>query len=438
MEQKPFQTAGTEFLKEQGRAILGDDPGLGKTNQALFAAEGRILIVCPAMLQKVWHDEIGKWTPDLDHTIVSYSSLCHRAADSRGYLSRVQPFPRPEYGGRWDTVIADESHYLKARNTLWSRAVRRLETDRLFLLTGTPVPNWAHEIYMLLLLTHPKDPRFTNYRNWLLRWFDVWKPPWGGTKVMGLKKGTDWGKFVVGNDLDECFLRRTREEVLPDLPPLTEQVIRVEMTAEQKRFYKALKKDYIAFTKGGVEVSAWSDGGLHTKLMQACTGPELFDHLAAPGGKMSALADLFADRQHLPMVVFTSFRATGNLVQQVASEAGRRCAVVHGGISMNDRQLNIDMFKTGQFDTLVGTLETLAEGLTLTEADTCVFVERSWRPSRNEQAMRRLHRIGQTRPVTVIKLITQDSVDERMESILDKKEDQVVKMLSAAEFARLL
>lgn len=440
MKQKLFQKDGTDFLWRTERAILGDDPGLGKTNQCLLAAQGRTLIVAPAMLQQIWADEIQMWHSSLDYTITSYSSLCRRAPDSQGHMSRVLPLPRHEFNADWDTIICDEAHYLKARDTKWTQAMRRLsvQTDRLYLATGTPVPNWAHEIYMLLLLIHPKDQRFTNYRRWLRHWFDTWNPPWGGMKVQGLKKTYTWEQFAKGNSLDSCFLRRTREEALPDLPPLTEQTIRLEMTPAQRAFYKKLKKSYIAATEGGATISAWSDGGLHTKLAQATTGVEILDPASPYGCKMSAVADLFSDRHHMPLVLFASYRETVRQINKLANSVGRRCGMIHGEMTMSARMQTVKDFRTGQINTIVGTLGTLAEGFTLVEADTCIFVERSWRPSRNEQAMRRLHRIGQTRPVTVIHLLTADSIDDRMTKLLDKKDDQTVKMLTAAEFARLL
>lgn len=440
MNLKPFQKTGIDFLNTQGRAILGDDPGLGKTAQLLHAAQGRTLVICPAMLQQVWWDEIAKWDIDLDITITSYSSLCRRAPDARGHLTRVLPVPRLEFNDAWDTVICDEAHYLKARSTKWTQALKRIamNCDRLYLATGTPVPNWAHEIYMLLLLLHPTDRRFTNYRRWLLYWFDTWNPPWGGTKIAGLKGRHSWEKFARDNSLNTDFLRRTREEVLPDLPALTEQTLQVEMTPKQRKFYNDLKKNYIAQTDAGVSVSSWTDGGLHTKLAQACTGVEILDPTAPPGGKLLALSDLLSDRKHLPIVVFTVFRETARQVTSMAIQLGRAVSQVHGGMTLPDRQGEINNFKTGVADMLVGTLGTISEGLTLTQADTCIFVERSWRPSTNEQAMRRLHRIGQTRPVTVIYLETANSIDAGMTKLLAKKDDQVIQMLSAAEFARML
>jgi SNF2 family DNA or RNA helicase len=425
---------------ERKRAILADDPGLGKTRQALLAARGRTLIISPAMLRRTWQQEQERWAPELDITWVSYSDLCHRVADKAGRLSKVMPLPRPQYRQAWDTVICDEAHYLKGRATAWTRAVLWLaeRCNRLYLLTGTPVPNWAHEIYMPLRLLHPKAHEVRSYWRWVETWFNIWKPEWGGHKVLGLKKGVTWEAFVRGNRLHTDLLRRTREQVLPDLPPLTETTLELEMTLSQAKLYRSLKKDYLAWTDSGHEVSAWSAGGLHTKLMQITTGPEVLDPMARPGCKAGAVEQLLEERRHQPTVIFTHFRATAEFLWGVAHGLGIAVGIVTGGHGPAAREGVLEQFRTGEITVLVGTLDTLAEGLTLTQADTCILVEHSWRPSRNEQAMRRLHRIGQSRPVTVIHLVTAGTVDVGMQSLLSKKSDQQASLLTAAEFARLL
>jgi SNF2 family DNA or RNA helicase len=109
-----------------------------------------------------------------------------------------------------------------------------------------------------------------------------------------------------------------------------------------------------------------------------------------------------------------------------------------GGIPQHERVDMVRAFQSGELDMLVGTLATLSEGVTLTKADTCILVEHAWRPSQNEQAMRRLHRLGQQRPVTVIHLVTENSLDQRILALLAAKQGQQVAALRAAEFASLL
>lgn len=438
-----YQEKGIEWLQEVGRGILADDPGLGKTRQMLLAAQEPVLIVCPAMLQGNWVDEITKWRPDLNYTMVPYSSLCAREENDAGRKALVRPWPRSQYltpAVPWGTLIADEAHYLKGRQVNWTKAALMLAKSipRVYLATGTPVPNWAHEIYMLLLLIRPTDRALTNYRKWLLKYFHTWKPHWGGLKIEGLQRNWTWERFAEANQLSSCMLRRTREQVLPELPPLTEITIRSPMTAPQDKLYRKLKKDYLAWTETGQEVVAWSSGGLHTKLHQLTTAPCLIDPGASEGNKVEVLKQLLLDRPHQPIVIFCTYRATARLMTNTAILLGRAVETVTGEHTLPARMNAIRNFQAGVADTLVGTLGTLSEGLNLQRADTCIFVEHSWRPTTNEQAMRRIHRIGQTRPVSVIHLVTKKSVDENMQRLLTKKTDQQMKMLSAADFAQLL
>jgi len=440
----PHQAAGIEWLRERPRALLADDPGLGKTAQALLAATPPVLVVAPAMLAGTWRSEVEKWRPEwteADWSWTSYSSLCYRLGHA-GFAR-----PRDEFDRPWGTVICDEAHYLKNRRAKWTQAGLLVcgQAERVFLLTGTPVPNWAHELYMLLRILHPGDARFRSYWRWVGEWFEITEQKrrdgrsW--QEVGGLKAGIGWRSFAKANDLDELMLRRRREDVLADLPPVTETTIEVPMGPEQRAAYVELRQDYYTFVREtGTEVAAFSDGGLHIKLAQATTGlPTLTGDPDASGScKLEALRELLEEREGAPVVVFCHFRATAKAVAALGDKLGRRTAVVMGGVTQAERDLYVDDFQSGRIDLLVGTLATLSEGVTLTRSSTCIFVERSWRPSTNEQAMRRVHRISQTAPVTCIYIVTADSLDQRMTERLAAKAADKDGVLTAAEFARLL
>jgi len=450
---KPFQVSGVNFLKLAGRALLADDPGLGKSAQALRAAKGKgLLIVSPAMLAGTWMDEIEKWAPERisewkdgkpfrlgDETAwVSYSSLWQRGGGSK-------VLPRPEFSGVYDTVIFDEAHNLKSRNAKQTIASLQVSQNagETYLLTGTPIPNWAHELFPLLRMIHkPGDTRYTSYWRWVNTWFRTWKPQWGGTAIGGLRFGLEWHDFYEGNDLDTLMLKRTRKQVLKDLPPLTEVVVEVPMEPSQRKVYDQLKKDYFAFIEEtGEEVMAFSDGGLHVKLEKAMTGLPSLDPEAniLSSCKLNAMMELVEEREGSPVVVFCHFRNTAMAIQKAVHDLLRKkCGVVMGGIKQSERDGTMNSFKNGGLDVLVGTLSTLGEGVTLTRSSTCIFVERSWVPSKNEQAMRRLHRIGQTQPVSVIYIITSNSLDQHKSKVLANKTDEQVKALSAREFAKML
>lgn len=446
-----YQETGIAWLRslgdlpvDPGRGLLGDEPGLGKSRQLLMAAEGRTLVVAPSMVLDggVWSDELQRWRPDLDATCAPYSMLNARERTGNGSGTRPVDRLRPEYDQHWDTVILDESHYIKGRKTSWTKAVGRLDTDRLYLATGTPVPNWAHELFTSLQLLHPSETRpggkYGSYWRWAADWFQV-----GATRHSAMEVGdplddsdAGWDRFYAEN-LGARFLQRKRDDVLTDLPPLTMSTVLLPMKPAQAALYRKLKKEYVAWTESGHEIVAWSAGGLHTKLAKVCTGIELEDPDTKCSAKLDALTERLRD-QARPSLVACQFKATARFAAERATSVGRSPVVITGDTSSGDRKKAIEGYKAGRFDVLCATIETIAEGLTLTNADTVHLVERSYRPSKNEQAIRRVHRIGQTRPVTVVNYVSKDSVDERMVDTLQVKTDHQMKVLRPREFAKML
>lgn len=438
----PYQQAGVKWLEDRPRALLGDEPGVGKSAQLLKAAEGRTLVVAPAMVLDggTWDDEHAKWAPDLDLTQVSYSSLNQRARTEKGG-STVLDDLRSEYTGHYDTVILDEAHYVKGRKTHWTRAVKQLRCDQMYLATGTPIPNWANELFVLLQLIWPERARpgqdFGSYWRWAKLWFNIYEL-WGGMKVGKPLDDTDtgWLRFHQDN-LGDRFLQRLRDDVQPDLPPLTTQRVMCPMTPAQARVYKSLKKDFIAFLENGSELIAWNTAAQTTQLAKCCTDLSLLNSSAKPRGKFDQLRWRL-ESQARPSLVAGHFRRTVNTAAEVAASLGLDAWVIHGGTPRAERRRIIERFKQGNVPVLCATIDTISEGLNLVAADTVHLIERSWRPSRNEQVIRRLHRLGQTRPVTVLEYVTPDTADEHMLRVLAGKTDQAMAALRPRELAQLL
>lgn len=406
--------------------------GLGKTVQTLSAAQGRTLVVAPAVLLDQWQTEAQKWAPNLDLTTVSYHSLVGREKTDRGGTRMTNRLADP-YATRWDTVIFDEAHHLKNRTTTWVEAVlyanRRDWTSNLWLLSGTPIPNWAHELYVPLRLLHPhNDPRYTSYWRWVRHWFSTWKPPYavGATEIGKLKKDWSWEQFREGNDLNELVLRRLRDDVLDELPPVTQTVLWLDMTPTQRRAYNSMRKEFFAYLEdtGQVEI-ALTSGAQTTNLYKLTTGLPALDPTAKTSGsnKLSALDDILRDRGGESTVVFTWFRHSAQAAARVAKRHGPT-AIIHGGVGETKRAEIVQRFQAGEISTLVGTLSVLREGLNLQRADVAVMLEHSHRPIDNAQAVRRIDRIGQTRPVTIIHLATKDSLDEHLRRRLRDKRSQ--------------
>ena len=436
------QKIGVSWLKDRPHGALFDEPGLGKSAQMLLAMEEPALVVAPAMVldSGVWDDEIAKWAPGADVTQVAYSSLAARNGNRIAKPVRArQEYAEPE----WRTLIGDEAHYLKGRKTTWTEAFGRLSADKVMLATGTPIPNWAWEAFTLLQLLFPEEAksgqRLGSYWRWAAEWFDV-GPKRVGQKVIPFAVGDfrqdrTWEEFRRENWRDRMLLR-LREDCL-DLPPLTIQRWNVQMTPEQRRVYLALKRDFIAWIEGQTEVVAWNAGAQLVKLVKTATGLEALAEGHRGSGKLNALRTILQDRPR-PTLVGAHFRSSVAACADVAREVGLEAGVVDGDVGRAGRKALIRSFQAGNLPVLCATFDTISEGMTLTAADQAIRVERSWRPSRNEQFIRRLHRIGQTRPVLCIDLVSAGTVDERVLALLAEKTDQQMRALGREDLEALV
>lgn len=460
-ELRPYQRDGLDFLRATPRAFLADEMGLGKSAQMILSSEGRTLVVAPAMVLDggTWRDEVAKWCPERagDVTTVPYSGLNLRRE------RKVLGVLKPEYRGHWDTVILDEAHYIKGRKTTWTKVLRPLAkaAGRVVLATGTPVPNWAHELFTALQIMYPEDAkpggRFGSYWRWVETWFDC-----GVEKIY--VKGKEIEKQYIGDlaacvpacadfpptapcehyrefyraNLGDRFLMRMRDDVLTDLPPLTVERVETPMTREQARMYRQLKAERLTELADGSLKVAWNSGALHVMLDKLATGAEVL-HPGEKGasGKLERLRSDLADRAR-PTLVVAHFRGAVEAATAVARDVGASAEFIHGGTSRADRAAIVERFKAGKLDVLVGSLETVAEGLTLTAADMIIFLETSFKPSRNQQALRRIHRIGQERPCIALDYVTPGTVDEHKRELLATKNDHQIRTLSPAQMAELL
>jgi len=436
----PHQREGSAWLRERPRALLADEPGTGKSRTLLEAAVEPILIVAPAMVLDggVWDDEVERWAPGADVTQVAYSSLTGREKTEAGG-SRPVPHIKPAFRQRWGTVIADEAHYLKGRKTTWTQAFRELEADRVYQATGTPLPNWAKEAFVPAQLLWPEkvgpNLELGSYWRWAREWFNVLPTKYSPAEVFGLRSDRTWEQFHA-EVFGDRFRQMLRDDVL-DLPPLTIQPFKVKMGAEQRRAYNQLKRDFVTWLESGSEVVAWNQGALAVKLAKAATGLEILEEGAGASAKLDALAGLLRDRPR-PTLVVAHFRDTVAACARVAESVGAEARILDGGTAKGARRANVRAFQSGALPVLCATVDTVSEGMTMVAADQVIRVERSWRPSRNEQVIRRIHRIGQERPCLVIDLITEGTVDQPMLRVLQQKTDEQVQALQRKDWLRIL
>lgn len=459
------QMGDIAWIHREHRGLLGNEPGLGKSRSAIESFDGgNNLIIAPNLVVAggTWDDEIAKWSNYPERwTIATYSMLNDRIATppktpgGRGGTKPVNKL-RPEWRGYWDALVVDEAHYIKGRTTSWTWATEQIakSSRSVLLMTGTPMPNWAHELWTLLRLIFPEEAkpgqRLGSFWRWAETWFDTSPTRFSnGNPVVGemlacndsckSRPSSDpcvhFRRFTEEN-LGSRFRRVLRVDAL-DLPPMTRQTVHVDLDATGRRIYRELKKDFMADIEEE-QVLAWSQGALNVMLDKVTTSPWLLNPTGKPrGGKLDRLRFDLENRSR-PTLVFTHYRASTEAAVAVARDLGASAEGVHGGVARARQGEIVQRFKRGELDVLVGSLETLAEGLTLTVADMAIFMEMSYKPSRNEQALYRIHRMGQEHPVTVLEYVTPGTVDERKRKLLATKTDQQMRVLTAHQLRELL
>lgn len=455
---RPFQVSTVQFLLDRpdGRGYVGHDPGLGKTRALLTTlvelGHDRALVVCPAMIRdaKVWQHEIERIgaADDLDLQVISYHEM-GRIKDKTELLMH-------------DAVIFDEAHRLKNRKTGWWKPATWL-SDRaatVLLASGSPIPNAAVELYGQMRMLRTDIPA---YWKWVESHFNIVQSRWSAYEVGSLRDcepecavinaGSGgvgvcehWRAFSAA-ELDPWMLRYRRDDVLTELPPVVglDEPFEVAMTSKQARAYKQMRTQFLAEIDQACEdgssitLETLTSSGRFMNLLKLATGLSSADTAATDkeSGKLNALAEILADRSE-PTLVVAYFRNTAMAIERLALKMGKRVAMIGAQTSRTERERIVAAFQDGQIDVLVGSILVVAEGITLTRADQIILVERSWRPDVNDQVVRRLHRLGQTRPVNVVQMLTPDTVDAGQWQVLADKTAHIRTVLGSVELRSLV
>ena len=407
----PFQREGVRVLLDMARVLLADDMGLGKTIQTIAALRirksrgdlGAVLVVAPSSVLDQWRRELAKWAPELTAIIVRGSATDRlwkwRAGTDvtlTSYGILRQDVWRAEVAGRhWDTVLADEAQRIKNRVET-SDAVKRLRRARSWALTGTPIENQEDELASIL--------EFVDH---------------DGT--VPLKR------FGVGPELFERHralqLRRRRQDVLPDLPPKLVSTRRIELMPRQRASYDRAEREGIVYLRSlGSEVTIVHVLELITRLKQICNA----DPRTGDSSKIEDIAgrvSQIAARDHKAVIFsqYTSPTAGVRLIERRLAEF--RPLVLTGDTPLPDRSAVIDAFRSrGEHPALIASLGVGGVGLNLQEASYVFHLDRWWNPAVERQAEDRVHRIGQAAKVHVVKYTSVDTIEQRIETILEEKQ----------------
>lgn len=398
-----FQSEGVAFLRAAKQRLLRDDPGLGKTTQAIAALPEvgcRCVIVCPAAVKAVWRDELSLLRPDL--TIKVLYGRGSFTWPKAGEAVILNPDILPGELGQVPngvSLIADEAHLFKSPTAIRSQRFRHMALKVLpnggtvWALTGTPLFNWPPDLYGVFHALDLHNKVFGSYQRfvWLFR---------GYPTRWGLRWGSPRGE--VSELVRLHSLGRTREQVLPQLPTKTYRSIEVS-TGRVK------------------DAERISDQDLMKDMDKERTSPALSQAraaLALAKGRSSATHELLSLWEaEGPVIVFS---AHVEAIKAIGEREG--WGHMTGSTNSSDRDYNVLAFQQGKLKGLAGTIGAMGVGVTLTAGHRVVFLDRAWTPAENKQAEDRVCRIGQTRGVEVIDLISADSpLDSRVFKLLRTK-----------------
>lgn len=411
----PYQADGALFLAKRNKALLADGMGLGKSAQAIVAAQAieakKVVIICPAIAVPMWAREFPKWDSSGIATLIYSYDRVRLREDIRAAIQNFQP----------DVMILDEAHYLKERTSKRTKTIygQHCRGDglaacakRVWLLTGTPAPNDVSEIYTHLRALWPELlPAPGNYDAFVKQYCHVVATPYG-IKVIGNKNVPE-----LRTTLSNVMLRRRAEDVLKDLPPIMWEDTVIEPTEAMKEL-DALENSEEMLVLRDIIKDLGPDDELPDTVAMASL--RRLTGMAKAPAIASMLVDELDQKQYDKVIVFAHHRDVIARLHDELHDFG--VAVITGSTPQISRAHAIDRFQTDpKCRVFIGQIQACATAVTLHAAHHVVFAEASWTPSDNAQAAKRAHRIGQTKPVIVRMIGLAGSIDEAVTAVLARK-----------------
>ena len=450
-ELRPYQEDGFRWLARLSRwgagACLADDMGLGKTVQTLAllldrARSGPALVVAPTSVVANWLDEARRFAPTLN--VTSYTGP---AASRAGRLDGLGPFDLvvTTYGllhndiddlraVEWGTAVLDEAQAIRNPATKRARAARKLRARFRVVTTGTPIQNNVVDLFSLFAFLNPgmlgSQKRFRE--NFALP-IETERDPAARTRLRRL--------------IAPFVLRRVKADVLDDLPPRTEVTLHVEMSPEEAALYEALRQrameDLEALAHEGAAAGEGTESGQRrlqvlahlTRLRLAGCNPRLVHPDGPPSSKLATFAttlDELRQGRH-KVLVFSQFVRHLKLLEEHLVEADIPYQYLDGSTPAKVRTERIAAFQAGEGDAFLISLKAGGVGLNLTAADYVIHMDPWWNPAAEDQASDRAHRIGQTRPVTIYRLVTKGTIEEQIVELHRNKRELADRLLEGTD-----
>jgi len=464
-ELRGYQEEGFNWLSRLAKwgvgACLADDMGLGKTVQALaqiltMAPDGPSLVVAPTSVCLNWESEAQKFAPTLNAIVFGGGNRERSLKDLKPFDLVICSYGLLQQEGellarvKWQAIVLDEAQAIKNMATKRSQAAMELSGAFKMVATGTPIENHLGELWNVFRFINPGLLGS-------LKQFNVkFASPIEKTRD---KKARARLKRLI----QPFILRRTKNQVLEELPSRTEITIRVEMGEDEAALYEALRRSALETLAGIGKVR--TKGEQHLKILaelmrlrRACCNPRLvLPDTPIPSAKLAAFGEILEELQENrhKALVFSQFVGHLEIIRGYVEKVGIPYQYLDGATSPSERKKRVEAFQAGKGELFLISLKAGGVGLNLTAADYVIHMDPWWNPAVEDQASDRAHRIGQQRPVTIYRLVTKGTIEEKIvglhlqkrglaDSLLDESdlsgkvsaEDLLALLRSEKEFSR--
>ena len=438
---RDYQLEGYQWLSRLAHwgvgACLADDMGLGKTVQTLAillerAPNGPALVVAPISVAMNWQAEAAKFAPTLNvrlyHQQRSLADLGPFDLVIASY-GMLQQDAEQFAAQHWHSAVLDEAQVIKNSATKRSQAAMALTADFRIIASGTPVENHLGELWNLFRFINPgllgSKERFA----------EKFSNP--------IERGDKQARQHLKRLIQPFILRRTKTQVLSELPARTEITLQVELSEQERHLYEALRQEAIEKIAhlAPEEGRAMQVLAEITKLRRFCCHPKLvMKNSEVAGSKLAVFAEVvdeLIDNNH-KVLVFSQFVDHLAIVRAWLDEKGYSYQYLDGSTPVGERKKRVDAFQAGQGDVFLISLKAGGTGLNLTAADYVIHLDPWWNPAVEDQASDRAHRMGQLRPVTIYRLVAQQTIEDKIIALHAQKRDLADSLLEGGDVSAKL
>ena len=421
---RDYQKEGANWLATLAQhgfgACLADDMGLGKTLQALTLlrqrhALGPALVIVPKSLVLNWQQEAARFAPELNMIALDQHHDRQTALQdlksgdvvlvNYGLLGNLN---EPLQAQHWASVVADESQQIKNAATQRAKVLFTLNADFRLALSGTPVENHLGELWSLFNFINPG--LLGNQTQFKQRFGKAARDPKHLAQLRGV--------------ISPFVLRRLKQQVLTELPEKTEIVHHVSLSDEERALYEATRLEAIQEMQSGEGHALIKLLASLTRLRRVCCSPALLmNHWEKSQSKLDAAMELITEaiENNHRILVFSQFVDLLTLLRQSLETAKLDYCYLDGSCSSKQRQTAVSRFQQENIPLFLISLKAGGTGLNLTQADTVIHLDPWWNPAVEDQASDRAHRMGQTQPVTVYRLVCEHTVEEKIVALHAEK-----------------